>query len=255
MKKILLLTACLFTTGLQAWDCKYEESIDKQLDLTGTELLSISAAAGDLEITGVTAGSTARIKGRLCVSDKDWLAESGVSVSTGREASIVVDLPRAESNWSFTKRKYAYLDLEIEVPEGLALDVRDSSGNLSIERTGSVNVMDSSGDIEIEGISGSAVVKDSSGDIVFRNIGGDVTIESDSSGDIRGTDIDGSVLVRSDSSGDIRFRDVGENYIVERDSSGDITADGVGGDFRVLNDGSGNIEARNVQGEVITPAG
>jgi hypothetical protein len=255
MKKFLILTACLFTTGLQAWDCEFEESIDEKLDLTGTELLSISAAAGDLEITGVAAGSTARIKGRLCVSDQDWLDESGVSVSGGREASIVVDLPRVESNWSLTGSKYAYLDLEIEVPEGMALDVRDSSGNMSIERVGGVKVMDSSGDIEIEDISGSAVVKDSSGDIVFRNIGGDVTIESDSSGDIRGTDIDGSVLVRSDSSGDIRFRDVGEDYIVERDSSGDISADGVGGDFHVLNDGSGDIDASNVQGEVITPTG
>ena len=59
MKKFLILTACLFTTGLQAWDCKFEENIDEQLDLTGTELLSISAAAGDLEIIGVSASSTA----------------------------------------------------------------------------------------------------------------------------------------------------------------------------------------------------
>lgn len=255
MNKILLISACLFATGLQASDCEFEKSIDEQLDLTGAEVLSISAAAGDLEVSGVGGGSTARIKGRLCVSDKDWLNGSGISVSSGREASIAVDLPGIESSWSFINQAYAYLDLDIEVPEGTVLDVRDSSGNLSIHSVGSVSVKDSSGDIEIENISGSAVVSDSSGDIVFRDIEGDVTIESDSSGDIRGTGIDGSVLVRSDSSGDIRFRDVGKDYTVERDSSGDIIADGVGGNFNVLSDGSGEIEASNVQGDVVTPAG
>lgn len=255
MNKLLILSICLFSTSLQAWNCKYEKDIDQVLDLNGSEKLTILAGAGDLEIRGDDDRSEAVIRGKVCVSDEDWLDESRVDMAQGRNAEIVVELPDLANSWSLMGGTYAYIDLEITVPDNLQLDIKDSSGDVEIEGVSTLSLKDSSGDVLLEDIEGSVMLNDSSGDLVLEDIEGDVTVDSDSSGDIRGRDIEGSVLVRRDSSGDIRFIDVSRDFTVERDSSGDITAKGVGGDFNVLADGSGDIVARNVQGKILKPKG
>ena len=252
MKKTVLFLAILAAPALQAWDCKYEKQIDQELDLSGSETLRVDAAAGDLEIRGGS-GDMAKIRGRVCVSEEEWLDESGVEVSGGKDASIAVVLPRSGNGWSWTGKEYASLDLELSVPAGIHLDVSDSSGDVSIEGVASVSVKDSSGDIEINDIQGDVSLADSSGDIEVEDVGGNVTVENDSSGDIDGDRIEGGVLVMKDSSGGIRFSNVGQDFVVEKDSSGDITARDIGGDFRVLRDGSGDIRADNVKGAVETP--
>jgi len=255
MNKFLLLCVCLFSTSLQAWNCKYEKNIEQELDLTGSEVLIILAAAGDLDIAGTRDVSTATIRGRVCVSEEEWLAESRLVLQEGKRAEIVVELPEISDSWSLMGQTYAYIDLEIEVPEGVRLDVKDSSGDVEIAGVSAIQIKDSSGDILIEDSGGPVTLSDSSGDIVLRDIEGDITIESDSSGDIRGSDIEGSVLVSHDSSGDIRFSDVGGDFTVEKDSSGDITANRVGGNFSVFADGSGEIIATKVNGDIQTPNG
>lgn len=251
MKKSLLLCAVFFAPALQAWDCKYSKDIDLDLNLSGSENLAIEARAGDLEVIGV-AGNDAVIRGKVCVSKEEWLDEASVSTGRGKNAHITVNLPET-SGWSLTGSKYAYMDLVVEVPEGLPVSVKDSSGDAELSGLAALKISDSSGDIEISDIEGSVMIKDSSGDIELEDIGGDVTIANDSSGDIEGERISGAVLVKNDSSGGIYFEDVGEDFTVEKDSSGDIRADGVGGDFTVLRDGSGDIRSSNVDGKVTTP--
>lgn len=253
MKQLLLLSAVLSCASAQAWECKHERDIDQVLDLSGSSHLSVLAGAGDLEITGKNGLSEARVLGKVCASKVKLLDRAAVHTEGGANASVSVSLPEIEDSWSFLRNDYVYIDLVIEVPSDLTIDVRDSSGDLAIAGTGPVSVRDSSGDIEIEKVTGAVVINDSSGDIDLSDIAGDVTIQQDSSGDIYGRTIQGSVLVENDSSGDIRFRDVRDNYVVERDSSGDIVADTVGGDFRVDRDGSGDIRVSGVSGTVDIP--
>jgi DUF4097 and DUF4098 domain-containing protein YvlB len=247
------LAAPLAAGTLQASNCEFQKTIDLTLDLAGSEQLTIAAVAGDLEVTGRADLDEARIHGKVCASEEQWLEDTGIVTEGGREASIAVETPEVENGWSFFNTRYLYVDLEIDVPTAVALDIRDSSGDLTVRGTGPVNIRDSSGDIELEDVDGSAVLKDSSGDIKLRHIAGDVTVRQDSSGDIYGRDIQGSVLVEHDSSGDIRFEEVLGDYVVERDSSGDIVAETVGGAFRVLNDGSGDVSYTAVSGEVEVP--
>ena len=250
---LAMSSALLLPFGLQAYDCKYSKDIDQSLDLTNSTELTVQAVAGDLRIRGVSGSNEARIRGKVCASKEEWLSESRVDTASGQLAEIMVVLPENDGGWSMMGNTYIYLDLELDVPNQVALNVRDSSGDIEITGVGAVAVEDSSGDIDIEDSTGPVTVRDSSGDIELNDIKHQVTIESDSSGDIRGSDIEGTVLVISDSSGDISFRDVGEDFIVERDSSGDISANRVGGDFRVERDGSGEIDASNVEGEVDIP--
>lgn len=253
----LLLTALLiyqFSTEAFAESCKYEKKIEKTLDLSKSEILNINARAGDLDIVGVSGSNEALIHARVCASKEAWLEQSEVSTTSGKRAGIEVVLPETDGGWTSFGNNYVWMDLDIEVPQDLALDVKDSSGDMSLKNIAAVEIKDSSGDIEVEGARASVSVRDSSGDIEIEGTDGDLIIESDSSGDIEATDINGNVLVVSDSSGDIEVSDVSDSVVVERDSSGDISARDVGGDFRVLKDGSGGISSHGVQGEVDIPS-
>ncbi len=253
----ILLSALLiyqFSTDVSADSCKYEKNINETLDLAKSDLLTISAGAGDLDVTGVPGTGQAVIRARVCASKQSWLEESNVVITPGQLAAIATSLPNSDGSWLSFGSDYVWMDLTIEVPESLAVEVKDSSGDMSLKNVAVIMIMDSSGDIEVEKARDSFTVNDSSGDIEIDGANGDLTIESDSSGDIEVTDIQGTVLVMKDSSGDIEASGVSDNFIVERDSSGDISADDIGGDFRVLKDGSGSIKSRDVQGEVDIPS-
>ena len=253
----MLLTALLiyqFSTEASAESCKYEKKIEKTLDLSKSELLTINARAGDLDIVGVSGSGQALIHARVCASKESWLEQSEVSTTSGKRAEIEAVLPETDGGWTSFGNNYVWMDLNIEVPQDLALDIKDSSGDMLLKNTAAVQIKDSSGDIEVEGARGPVSVRDSSGDIEIEGVDGDLTIESDSSGDIEAEDINGNLLVMSDSSGDIEVSDVSKDVVVERDSSGDISARDVGGDFRVLKDGSGSISSHGIEGEVDIPS-
>ncbi|NIP19039.1 MAG: DUF4097 family beta strand repeat protein, partial [Xanthomonadales bacterium] len=205
MTKWLALFAILVSADAQAWNCKHERSLDEALDVDGSESLAIEAFAGDLEVTGISRSDEVRIRGRICASKKDWLDETRIETSGGDRARIGVDMPNMESSWSlFGGNRYAYVDLVLEVPEDLALEIRDTSGDITLENTTVASVEDSSGDIEISDARGALELRDTSGDVTLRGLAGDLTVLADSSGDLHGRDIDGAVTVLRDSSGDIR---------------------------------------------------
>ena len=251
MKRTLVVCALLVSPALQAGNCEYSKEIEEKLDLSGSQKLTVNALAGDLEVRGVK-GDEAVIRGTVCVSEEDWLEEAGVKARVGENAEITVELPNT-SGWSWTGNRYAYIDLDVGVPSGIAVEASDSSGDAEFSGLAALNVKDSSGDLDIRDIGGAVVIEDSSGDIKVRGVKGDVTVPRDSSGDMEIEDVTGDVLVERDSSGGMYFREVGGSVMVERDSSGDIEADGVGGDFTVKRDGSGSIRARNVTGTVSKP--
>jgi len=251
----ILLTALLLyqlSGNVFADSCKYEKTIEKTLNLDNSESLAITAAAGELEVVGVPGSSEAVIRGRVCASKEAWLGQTDIYTRPGKQAEIGADMADTGGSWSFGST-YLSMDMHIEVPDSLPLDIRDSSGAMHLNSVAEVKIRDSSGGIEVRDARGAVSVNDSSGDIEISGADGDVTIESDSSGDIVATDINGSVLVVSDSSGDIDASRVSNDFVVERDSSGDISADDIGGDFRVLRDGSGTVRANGVKGEVQIP--
>lgn len=259
MKTYELVALCLLTLAaapgpVLADDCKFGKDIDMRLDVAASRSLDIIALAGQLHVTGRPGTDEVLIGGRVCASKAEWMEEARVETRAGEKARVEVELPKMGSGFSWGSNKYVRLDLELQVPENLHLDIHDTSGSMHLAGTGSADIEDSSGSIEIDRAAGPLRVRDSSGSIRFDRVRGDVIIESDSSGSISGRHIDGSVLVKRDSSGSIEFRDVGGDFTVERDSSGSIVANGIGGDFTVLKDGSGGIRAENVTGSVSLPA-
>ena len=236
----------------QGWREDYTAPRSGSADAKGASRVDVTALAGTLEIRGIEGLTEVRVKGTARANDEDYLDEIRLRVErSGNRVLVVAVIPqRSSSMWN--NNMHRVLDLVIEVPRGIALDVEDSSGELEISDVGTLDLEDSSGDIELENITGAVRVDDSSGEMRISNVRGEVRVD-DSSGDIAIRDITGRVIIDDDSSGDIDVTDVSGSVEITNDSSGDIDVRRVGGDFSVAHDGSGSIRHSGVKGEVSVP--
>jgi len=231
-------------------DCKFRADRSLDVDAKGLTLFRLDTGAGDLVVEGVPGLTTIEVRGKACASEQQ--AIDGIQFMQEREgatATVGTKIPDEGYSWSLFGSHYAYLDVRVRMPAGLKLDLRDSSGDLEVSGlTNGLDLKDSSGDILLHDLGGPVKVTDTSGDIDVRKIAGDFTVISDSSGDITVDDVKGSAVVQEDSSGDIKLRHVGGDARVDRDSSGDIDFLDIGHDAVVGVDGSGDITADGVKG-------
>lgn len=249
-QRLFPLAALFLLTATPAFArCEHSAERDATVDAAGASVIEIAARAGDLVIRG-RGNDTVDVRGTACASSPGLLEDIRV-VAERRGDLVVVEVEIPDAEWSWRDR-YASLDLSIDVPDGVLLAVRDSSGDIEIRNVAGGTVHDSSGDLEIHQVAGDLELHDSSGDIDVRGARGEVRVR-DSSGDIDVRD-SGSLLVVADSSGEIDARDIAGHVLVKRDSSGGITAVRVAGDFTVESDGSGGIEYRDVGGRVSVPS-
>jgi len=255
----------------QSWDsqdrCRYEA--ERTASSSGSvDALRLTAGSGFLEVVGVEGLREVRAVARACASHEEFLDDLLLLPDMAGNTFILETHYPDFSGWRGGNR-YARLDLRVEFPAGLAADIEDGSGEISISDLGSLmlddgsgevvingirgdlTIDDGSGELEIRGVSGTVSLDDGSGEIVLVDVGSDVMID-DSSGEIEVRGVGGSIELR-DSSGEIDVQDVIGNVRVLSDSSGDIQVEGVGGDFIVDRDGSGSIQHEAVQGTVDIP--
>jgi hypothetical protein len=233
-----------------AWgtDCRYGADRRGSVDTTGASRVEILARAGDLRVQPART-ATLSAGGRACASSQEYLDQTQLVVR--RDGDVVRVHVQVPGEMKGIGVFYATLDLTVDVPAGLPVDVTDSSGDVTLEGVQVATVRDSSGDILARGLVGDVVIEDSSGDIRIEDSAGTVRV-TDSSGDIsiRGA---AQVHIPIDSSGDIVVERVSRDVRIERDSSGDITIAGVGGNVEVLADGSGQLRVSEVKGTVRLP--
>jgi hypothetical protein len=269
----LMPTAALIPATAQAWgdECKFRAERAGGIDARDVEKIVIRAGAGNLKVTGRADSTRVDARGTACANKQPLLDATQISVR--REGNVVMvetTLPQHQDESVWGANEYAYLDIDIALPSGIPVDaidssgdasfadlkslqVQDSSGDLDVARiAGALTVGDSSGDVDIED-AGSVRLQDSSGDVEARKIRGNVQVLVDSSGDLRIADVGGDVDVDQDSSGSIRVEDVKGSVIVDSDSSGDIYAGRVAGDFTVGSDSSGSIEHESIRGKISVP--
>jgi DUF4097 and DUF4098 domain-containing protein YvlB len=263
---LLIATALLFSQG--AWaECHFSAPRTAEIDANGARRVVVKGRAGDLIVRGSTATTRIQAKGQACARSQQQL--DAIRIDVEREGDTIRVAAVLPDNDSFLNHQS--LDLTIELPATIAVDLEDSSGDLTVEGVASAHIDDSSGDQSIRDIAGNVVVADSSGDIDIKNIRGNVEV-SDSSGDVLVTDVGGNVRIPVDSSGELVFQrihgdvqidtdssgniaisNVNKNVTIENDSSGSIRVADVGGSFTVEHDSSGGIDHRNVLGAVNIP--
>lgn len=248
---LLLAALAILASPLVAdGDCEYTETREAVLDGAGAEKLTIDARAGSLRVIGRPGASEVTVRGTACASHQEDLEDIRLETrANGGKLRVAVDIP--DSGWTW--KRTARLDLEVEVPVELAVEVSDSSGSIEISGTAGVEVDDGSGEIEIRDVSGDVRITDGSGGIDIQDVQGSVFIEEDGSGEIGIDGVGRDVEIREDGSGGITIERVEGNVRIREDGSGGIRVARVGGDFTVVRDGSGGISFDDVSGRVEVP--
>jgi hypothetical protein len=230
--------------------CEHEATRSATLQAGNGARLQLEAGAGSLRITGRAGLTEVRVRARACAATEALLGDLNVETRAGNGViRIAARYPSSEGrDWN---DGYAYLDLVVEVPAGMAAAIDDGSGSIVLEGLGALDVEDGSGDLTLTDIRGDVRIDDGSGNLTVERVTGDVVID-DGSGDVELRDIRGDVTLE-DGSGDLDAGDVTGTVRVIDDGSGSIRVTNVGGDFVVDDDGSGSIRHSGVRGRVSIP--
>ncbi len=251
LKSAVLIAAIVPAVANAQWrDDAYTAPRNATVSASGARKIEIDASAGFLRVKG-SASSEVKITGLARASSQKLLSEIKlIAERRGEVVYIKADIEERNNNWG--DNYYRALDLTIEVPSTIALEVKDGSGEVEISGTAGVRLTDGSGSIDMSNIGGAVDIEDGSGGIQLRNIRGNVDI-NDGSGEIIARGVTGNLVIDDDGSGSIEGYDVSGSFTVRNDGSGGVKADGVGGDFDVRSKGSGGVSYYNVKGSVRIP--
>jgi hypothetical protein len=226
-------------------NCEFDRDLGDLVDARTATAVLIDSEAGDLQVVGRTDIDDVRVRAVACARDRFDLDEIELVVERSGEVVRVLGLVPSGAGVN------ARLDMVVEVPDWMLVDISDTSGDIEVSVVDEVIINDGSGDIVVEDVIGDVDITDDSGDLWVSNVGGDVFLLDDS-GTASVNDVLGSVIVE-DGSGHLFVRGVDFDVHVVEDGSGDIVVENVGGDFIVDIDDSGSISFRNVRGRVLLP--
>jgi len=214
----------------QADDCPHQARREERLDAAGVRTVRVVAKAGSLRIDGQTGADAIVIHGIACAGREATLDDIRIRTRrSGSEATVEAEIP---DTFNWLGGGDARLDLVLEVPPGVVVDVEDGSGSMHIRDVAAATVNDGSGEMVLEAIAGEVRITDGSGSIEVRDAGS-VVIEEDGSGGIAISGVRGNVTVRDDGSGSIAVRDVAGDFTVQDDGSGGITHAAVRGRVKI----------------------
>ena len=187
--------------------CEFRAERKAGIDAAGVTKIVLRTGAGDLNVNGRANTTRIEAHGTACAAKQALLDK--VQLSVRREGNVVyleTQMPEDTSGWSWGRSDYANIDLNVSLPDLIAVDAVDSSGDATFEDLKSLTLQDSSGDLDLARIAGMADVGDSSGDLEIDNAGS-VRVR-DSSGDVGIEHVKGDVEVSADSSGDLEIAQV-----------------------------------------------
>jgi DUF4097 and DUF4098 domain-containing protein YvlB len=215
--------------------------------------VKVIARAGTLRIEGHSDARDVRVRGTARASSRSLLDDIRlVAEERGSTILIEADIPEHDrSDWEGDHLQA--LDLVIDLPSDLALEVEDGSGDLEIRNVGALDLRDGSGEATIEHVGGNLTVSDGSGEVRITDVKGDVDVE-DGSGELEIRDVTGGVDVGRKGSGELHVANVGRSVHVGSKGSGSVDVRHVGGDFIVDNKASGSIDYSDVKGRVEVPS-
>src|SRR6185503_4775091 len=143
-------------------ECAHKEAREATVDVRGARTIRVLAGAGGLRIEGRASASAVSIQGTACAADAETLGLIRlVAERRGDTVHVEAVLPEG-GHW---RGESPRLDLVLEVPDSLPLDVADGSGDASIRGVAALVVDDGSGELEIEDVRGEVVVTDGSGEV------------------------------------------------------------------------------------------
>lgn len=220
--------------------------------LIGVRVVRVVAGAGWLRIDGHAGFTQMRARGVAHASTAALLEQVKLDVTRAGDTLVVTGSVPADAT---SVGQPAALDLTIDVPDNMALDVTDQSGETVIRDVGPLRITaGGQGGLSIDGVNGPLDVHDGPGDMEALNVRGDVHVV-DGAGNMYITNVHGSVFIPSDGSGEIQLAEVTGDVTVGSKTSGDVSVRNVDGDLSVAASGNGSIEFHDVRGRVRIPNG
>lgn len=229
MRSFIVMAMFLASFANAAWT-DYSEVRDLKLNTKGIDRLEIDAGAGSMEVKGIVGLDSIVVKATVIVPDADEddamkVIEKKMKLSLHRANDDSAQLDSWFENGFLGKGSSARIDLEINLPAGIAVNIDDGSGSIDVtdveadvsiddgsgsidlQNVASVNIDDGSGSIGISNATGDVSIIDGSGSINVRSVGGSVTID-DGSGGINVSDVEQDLIIVDDGSGGVRFSEI-----------------------------------------------
>ncbi|HEV8354196.1 MAG TPA: DUF4097 family beta strand repeat-containing protein [bacterium] len=223
------------------------------LAMAPTDTLEIANAWGDLRLRR-SADGRLRVKARKRVwsatrEEAQRLAE-GLRVGPRREGSRVL------VGASMVMEARRRIDLEIDVPAGVAVAVEVAKGDVRAEGLdGSVQMQVARGDVHVADQGEGLTLSIASGDVSVKRAGGDVTLDI-KSGDVTAVDVRGKLAGRI-LNGDVECQrcasvtlDVLNGDISVAHSEGDIELEVRNGDIEITGARGRNVRPRTLSGDI-----
>ena len=204
-------------------NCVYQEEIAFSVPSTNIATVDVSAGAGSLNVSSTPSAREISVVATVCTSRKSSLEGMGIEhLVQGDTQYLWTKIPQ-DAKRSLISSGYRFVHLDVTVPAGMPVNIKDGSGDLTVSGTGDLNLVDGSGAAHIFAIAGNVKVKDGSGELTIEDVQGNVDVD-DGSGEIDIVKVAGAVTVR-DGSGDINVRDVQLEVSILEDGSGDVNID------------------------------
>lgn len=256
---ILVFTAVsLLAMSLSAFadqPCRYSAPRNADIDAAGLKQLSLEIGPDDLAIHGEPGLAKIVVRGTACASNEKWLDDVKIESSRQGDTASVIARDGDHGN-SFISifnlvsgGSYAYLKLDVRVPQSLAVRLQVGSGDASAGNLATLDATLGSGDLKVQGVTGRFGLRVGSGDAVASDVG-NLDLPSLSSGDASVDGVHGDANVGAVGSGDLTLRNVAGNVAIDSIASGDARLMTVGGGVEVRSVGSGDLVVRKVKGDV-----
>jgi hypothetical protein len=203
-----VLAAASFSAAA-AEPCRYSAPRNAEIDAAGLKSLSVAIGPDDLTIQGQPGLTKIVVHGTACASDEKWL--QNIKLETARHGDTASVIARDGDHgvmFSLFGGSYAYLKLDVRVPQSLAIKLTEGSGDANAHGLAALDAELGSGDLKVTGVAGEFALSVGSGDVDIVQAGGNVRIDSVGSGDVDANGVGGDLSVGAMGSGDIRHHGV-----------------------------------------------
>lgn len=244
LSSALIVTLCGCIT-VNAKSLDYQETKTLSVPMGNATSFHIDAAAGFLKIIGNDSLSDIKVTAEIYADDdniKLILKPSGDKIVLEADANAF-----RGSNFSWVGES-PRIDLTVEVPSKMKLDIRDGSGHISITSiNNNININDGSGSMAISNIKGNMNIDDGSGSLEIENVEGNIMID-DGSGSLDIKHVSGTLEIE-DGSGGLDVYDVGGLVTID-DGSGSINVKKLKSGLTIIEEGSGGLKMSDIEGPV-----
>jgi hypothetical protein len=173
--RLFILTLVMLLGG---GDCQEFAERSAAVPAAGVTRVVIFGRAGFLHIEGRSGAKEIRATGRACAAIEELLVGIRLSSSrAGSEVTINATVPDQEESFFAASPR---LDFTVTLPRGMAVDVVDTTGELTIGDVANVRIAGKKGGaIKVRNVKRNVLIESAGlGDVSVSDVGGDFTLET-----------------------------------------------------------------------------